>query len=90
MEPFLIIRDLYKSYKLDERDIEVLCGINLIINKGEFIAIKGASGAGKSTLLHLLGSLDVPDKGEILFDGQSLFKLNGNSLCKWRNTPCFG
>ncbi len=85
MESFLIVKDLYKSYKLDKREIEVLCGINFIINKGEFIAIKGASGAGKSTLLHLLGSIDVPDKGEIIFDGQSLFKLNGGSLCKWRN-----
>lgn len=85
MEPFLIIKQLYKSYKLDNREIEVLCGINLVINKGEFIAIKGASGAGKSTLLHLLGSLDLPDKGEILFDGKSLFELNGSSLCRWRN-----
>ncbi len=85
MESFLIIKDLYKSYKLDESKIEVLCGIDLIINQGDFIAIKGASGAGKSTLLHILGGIDVPDKGEIIFDGQSLFQLNGSSLCKWRN-----
>ncbi|HON07729.1 MAG TPA: ABC transporter ATP-binding protein [Verrucomicrobiota bacterium] len=85
MEPFLIVKQLYKSYKLDNREIEVLCGVNLVINKGEFIAIKGASGAGKSTLLHLLGSLDLPDKGEILYDSKSLFELNGSSLCRWRN-----
>lgn len=85
MNPLIVIKDLRKSYKMGQRVIEVLRGINLVVNKGEFLAIKGASGAGKSTLLHLIGGLDIPDNGEILFDGQSLKEINGNKLSRWRN-----
>ncbi|MGC8744465.1 MAG: ABC transporter ATP-binding protein [Verrucomicrobiia bacterium] len=85
MNPFIEIKDLHKSYTLGQKLIEVLRGINLTINKGEFLAIKGASGAGKSTLLHLIGGLDLPDAGDVLFNGKSLKTLNGNNLCKWRN-----
>ncbi|MGC9034677.1 MAG: ATP-binding cassette domain-containing protein, partial [Verrucomicrobiia bacterium] len=60
MSSLIDIKDLHKSYSLGQRVIEVLRGINLTVEKGEFLAIKGASGAGKSTLLHLIGGLDLP------------------------------
>ena len=66
--------DLKKSYPITkEFRLEVLKGINLNIFKEEIVTIVGKSGAGKSTLLHLLGTLDNPDSGKILFDGEDIF-----------------
>ena len=65
--------------------LEVLCGVSLTLNAGELVAITGESGTGKTTLLHLLGALDRPDRGRVLYDGQDIFKQNDNSLSQWRN-----
>lgn len=65
--------------------MEVLKGVNFNINQGEIMAIVGASGAGKSTLLQILGTLDQPDQGEILFNGQSIFTLKNQALNAFRN-----
>ncbi len=76
---------VHKSYNTGGKKIEVLKGVDLKINKGEFIAITGPSGAGKSTLLHILGGLDSPSGGSILLDGEDIYKLNDPALCKIRN-----
>lgn len=68
--PILEVRGLYKSY--DEGRIEALRGVDLSIEAGEFVAISGHSGSGKSTLLHLLGGLDTPSNGTVLFRGAPL------------------
>jgi putative ABC transport system ATP-binding protein len=68
--PQLEVRSLRKSY--DEGRIEALRGVDLTIGAGDYLAISGASGSGKSTLLHLLGGLDVPTSGQVLFRGLSL------------------
>jgi len=65
--------------------LKVLKGIDLEIPEGEVIAICGASGAGKSTLLHIIGTLDKPDKGEVLFDDTSIFELSDQKLSFFRN-----
>ena len=83
--PFLRARAVRKTYVLGRRSIEVLRGVDLIVQRGEFVALRGASGAGKSTLLHLLGGLDLPNAGDICCDGQDLGRLSGFALSRWRN-----
>ena len=66
-------------------NIQVLKGIDLKVNKGEVISIVGPSGAGKTTLLQLIGTLDKPDSGSILFNGEDLCKMNSKKLATFRN-----
>ncbi len=78
-------RALRKSYRMGKRSLEVLRGVDLEVNAGEFLALQGASGAGKSTLLHLLGGLDRPNAGEIFFRDQNLTLLSPSDLSRFRN-----
>ena len=73
--------DIHKSYGA----LHVLKGINLEIKKGEIVSLVGASGAGKSTLLHILGTLDVPDKGTVSIDGDDITNLRQRKLSNFRN-----
>ena len=75
------INNVEKSYG----NIKVLKGIDLEIADSEIIAICGASGAGKSTLLHIIGTLDKPDKGDVLFDNTSIFTIKDKDLSLFRN-----
>jgi len=84
-EPLLVARGLGRTYRMGRRSLEVLRGVDLSVNPGEFLALRGASGAGKSTLLHLLGGLDQPDTGEISFAGKNLAALGGGELARLRN-----
>lgn len=76
----LDVINLSKTYKMGNVVVEALRGINLAIEKGEFVAIMGPSGSGKSTLLHLLGGLDSPSQGEIILGGISITKLSDNEI----------
>ena len=77
--------NLTKSFKMEGLELTVLKGINLTIARGEMLAIVGASGAGKSTLLHILGTLDRPSSGTVLFEGQDLFTLSDQKQAEFRN-----
>jgi lipoprotein-releasing system ATP-binding protein len=83
--PILIAQNVRKTYVMGERKLEVLRGVSLSVLRGEFLALRGASGAGKSTLLHLLGGLDLPNEGEVIFDNQNLGRLPRNKLTQLRN-----
>ncbi len=77
--------NLHKSFQMAGRMLDVLTGINLTLKKGEMISIVGASGAGKSTLLHILGALDRPTSGVVLFEGRDLFSQKDEQLDRIRN-----
>lgn len=83
--PHLIsLRDLSKSFNNSDK-IDILKGINFDINAGQTMAIVGASGIGKSTLLHIIGTLDRPDSGTVLFQGEDVFAFNEEKLARFRN-----
>jgi lipoprotein-releasing system ATP-binding protein len=84
-EPLLHADHVDKNFYDGGRVITVLCGLDLDAGRGEEIAIIGQSGVGKSTLLHVLGSLERPTAGKILFDGRDLFAMNEHALAEFRN-----
>lgn len=77
--------EIYKSYRMGATRVKVLKGVDLAVRKGEFVAIVGASGSGKSTLLHILGALDMPDKGIVTFQGRDLSRQSAKELNRYRN-----
>ncbi|MGA9525258.1 MAG: ABC transporter ATP-binding protein [Myxococcaceae bacterium] len=81
----LEVRDVFKSYHLHGKRIDVLRGVSLDIDKGEMVSLIGASGAGKSTFLHVLGTLDAPAAGTLRFDGRSVFDMNDAEVAEFRN-----
>jgi len=83
--PLLDVEGLGKVFKTGDRTIEVLRGLDLRVERGERVAILGESGVGKSTLLHLLGTLDHPTSGRVLFDGRDLFAEPPGALARFRN-----
>ncbi len=85
MSNLLAVRDLRKSFTEGGNEIHVLRGVNLDIAQGERLAIVGESGVGKSTLLHILGTLDRPTGGKILFGGKELPLADETALCEFRN-----
>jgi len=74
-DKILVAKDIHKSYTLGRQQMDVLRGVDLEVERGEFVAIMGASGSGKSTLLHILGLLDRANAGEVYFEGREVFGL---------------
>ena len=77
-------RDLKKIYGSGDTAVRALDGVNFTVENGEFISIVGTSGSGKSTLLHMLGGLDRPTSGDIIVDGQEIFKFKDEALTIFR------
>ncbi len=84
-EPLYVAEDVRRSFSTGDGSIEVLRGIDLRIRRGERIAVLGNSGVGKSTLLHIMGTLDRPSEGSVLFDGEDLFARDPIALASFRN-----
>jgi lipoprotein-releasing system ATP-binding protein len=85
MSNLLSVRDLYKSFLEGEKEISILRGLDLELNHGERLAVVGESGVGKSTLLHLIGTLDRPTKGEILYRDKAIPMDDETALSHFRN-----
>ena len=80
----LEVKNLRKEYGQGETLVKALDGVNLSVEKGEFLAVVGSSGSGKSTLLHMMGGLDVPTSGEVIVDGRNLAKMKDEQLTIFR------
>ena len=84
MNPIIETRELRKTFGMNGVAVEAVRGIDMKVNPGEFVAIVGPSGSGKSSLLHLLGAMDHPTSGEVLFQGRNLTKLNDRQRTELR------
>ncbi|MBU1090651.1 MAG: ATP-binding cassette domain-containing protein, partial [Candidatus Omnitrophica bacterium] len=81
----LEVNNIHKIFKNGKKSLPVLKGVDLNIKKGEFVAIVGPSGAGKSTLLHILGGLDFPSQGQVIFQGEDIYSLGDSAISRLRN-----
>ena len=85
-DPVVDVRDLYKVYALEgSEDVVALRGVDLTIDRGEFVAVMGPSGSGKSTFMHIVGFLDRPTSGTYRFAGHDVAGLDGNALADLRS-----
>ena len=85
MRDLIQVQQLYKSFGNGAKRVDVLKGIDLTFDQGERVAIVGVSGVGKTTLLHILGTLDRPTAGKVLYRGKDIFTLNERELALFRN-----
>ncbi len=84
-EALLSVRGLKKTFLSATRKVEVLKGVDLTIHRGESVCILGVSGTGKSTLLHILGTLEVPTEGNVLYEDRDVFGFSPDELAAFRN-----
>jgi putative ABC transport system ATP-binding protein len=84
MSTLVSLQDVVKRYQRGKQSVEVLHGVNLSIEQGEFLALMGPSGSGKTTLLNLIAGLDQPTEGEVTVAGERIDRLSGGKLAKWR------
>jgi putative ABC transport system ATP-binding protein len=84
MSTLVSLNNVVKRYQRGKQSVEVLHGVNLSIEQGEFLALMGPSGSGKTTLLNLIAGLDQPTEGEVTVAGERIDRLSGGKLAKWR------
>jgi len=83
--PIIETQNLWKTYIMGSEEIHALKGVDISIERGEYVAIMGPSGSGKSTLMNLVGCLDTPSKGSYLLNGKQVSEMNDNELARVRN-----
>ncbi|SDH77136.1 putative ABC transport system ATP-binding protein [Myroides phaeus] len=84
-ETIIDVKDIKRNFKLGTETVKVLKGVNLQIEKGDYVALMGPSGSGKSTLMNILGCLDTPSSGEYILNGKDVSSLNDDQLAEIRN-----
>lgn len=84
MSILVSLNNVVKRYQRGKQSVEVLHGVNLSIEQGEFLALMGPSGSGKTTLLNLIAGLDQPTEGEVTVAGERIDRLSGSKLARWR------
>ena len=82
--PVIEVRNVEKIYKMGDVEVPALDGVDIVINRGEFVAIMGPSGSGKSTAMNMVGCLDVPTKGKVFLDGHDISQLGESELAQIR------
>ena len=85
LEAIIVTQDLKRSYPMGDMMVHALCGVDLTIDKGEYVAIMGPSGSGKSTLMNLIGCLDSPDDGTYRLNGLMVSNMRDRQLAQVRN-----
>ncbi len=85
MKKLISLQKIYKGYQLGKNFVPIIKGVDIEINKGEFIVLMGPSGSGKTTLMNVLGCLDVPEKGNYFLDGQDVSRMSEDELSEVRN-----
>jgi putative ABC transport system ATP-binding protein len=85
MDATIKTQNLQRHYKMGEETIHALRGVDLVVERGEYVAIMGPSGSGKSTLMNMIGCLDTPDDGEYWLNGQLVSKMDDRELARVRN-----
>ena len=85
MPTVISVRNLVKTYVVGEVQVKALRGINLDVERGEFLAVSGTSGSGKSTFMHIIGCLDKPTSGQYLLDGEDVSRMSKDALAAVRN-----
>src|SRR3954470_11285680 len=86
MPTVISVRNLVKTYVVGEVEVRALRGVNLEVQKGEFLAVTGPSGSGKSTFMHIIGCLDRPTSGQYFLDGEDVSRMSKDALAAVRNT----
>ena len=84
MKPLIEIRNLTKEYGIGDAKVKALNDITLSIEEGEFLVVLGSSGSGKSTLLNMIGAMDMPTCGDVLYEGESIISINKKKRCEFR------
>src|SRR3954454_22316201 len=85
MPVVIAAKDLVKTYVVGEVEVKALRGVNLEVQRGEFVAVTGSSGSGKSTFMHIIGCLDRPTSGQYFLDGQDVARMSKDQLAVVRN-----
>jgi len=85
MPSLIAIRGLRKTYQMGDESVHALAGVDLEFQRGEFVAILGPSGSGKSTLMHILGFMDTPTEGSIVFEGEEVARLGADRRAWYRS-----
>src|SRR5881396_2376950 len=85
MPTVISVKNLIKTYVVGEVEVRALRGVNLAVQRGEFLAVTGPSGSGKSTFMHIIGCLDRPTSGQYLLDGQDVSRMSKDAIAAVRN-----